>query len=113
MQSVPSSTSDEAVKIEVGGQAHISDYSSLFGEEYKVLEGCSDATCLNLLDISSIEEGLLHVLYSSASQVRLRPVWLCCCLCTYTCLFVLYWLYNYFSLLSTFMNKASPLLDIG
>ncbi|KAF3335895.1 hypothetical protein FCM35_KLT20402 [Carex littledalei] len=68
MQSVPSSTSDEAEKIEVGGQAHISDYSSLFGEDYKVLEGCSDATCLNLLDISSIEEGLLHVLYSSASQ---------------------------------------------
>ncbi|KAJ1694277.1 hypothetical protein LUZ63_010975 [Rhynchospora breviuscula] len=68
MQFVSGSTSDEAAKNEMAGQAHLSDYSSLFGEEYKILEGCSDATCLNLLDISSIEEGLLHVLYSSASQ---------------------------------------------
>lgn len=77
MQSMPGSSSDETAKIEVAGRAHISDYSFLFGEEYRILEGYSDATCLNLLDISSIEEGLLHVLYSSASQVRPLSMLLC------------------------------------
>jgi hypothetical protein len=78
MLSVPVSSSDETAKNEVAGQTHISDYSSLFGEEYRIPEVCSDATCLDLLDISSIEEGLLHVLYSSASHVRPLSIWLCC-----------------------------------
>uniref|UniRef100_A0A0D9XMZ4 DNA-repair protein Xrcc1 N-terminal domain-containing protein n=1 Tax=Leersia perrieri TaxID=77586 RepID=A0A0D9XMZ4_9ORYZ len=44
------------------------DYSSLFGEEFSLSQNCFDASILSILDIVSVEEGILHVLYAAASQ---------------------------------------------
>ncbi|MCO5576324.1 hypothetical protein L7F22_030133 [Adiantum nelumboides] len=46
-----------------------SDYSSIFGDDYFVLEDDAGETGLSpLLDIASIEEGLLHFLYASITK---------------------------------------------
>ncbi|XP_024538998.1 uncharacterized protein LOC9657804 isoform X1 [Selaginella moellendorffii] len=45
-----------------------SDYSEIFGEEYRIVEETTDITNAGILEISLIEEGLLHVLYCLASQ---------------------------------------------
>ncbi|URE08032.1 hypothetical protein MUK42_34778 [Musa troglodytarum] len=68
-----SSISDEIVKAEVASHMQPADYSSLFGEEFKLPEDYWDASYLNVLDISAVEEGILHVLFGCASQ----PL-LCC-----------------------------------
>ncbi|CAL9043701.1 unnamed protein product [Musa banksii] len=68
-----SSISDEIVKTEVTSHMQPADYSSLFGEEFKLPEDYWDASYLNVLDISAVEEGILHVLFGCASQ----PL-LCC-----------------------------------
>ncbi|XP_072956255.1 uncharacterized protein [Typha angustifolia] len=68
-----SSISDEVAKVQVTNHVHLADYSSLFGEEFKILESSYDDSYLNVLDIAAVEEGILHVLYASASQ----PL-LCC-----------------------------------
>ncbi|KAJ1296047.1 hypothetical protein BS78_01G269200 [Paspalum vaginatum] len=44
------------------------DYSSMFGEEFTLSENHFDGSLLNILDIAAVEEGILHVLYASASQ---------------------------------------------
>ncbi|XP_077238411.1 uncharacterized protein LOC143879740 isoform X3 [Tasmannia lanceolata] len=67
-----SSVPDEA-KPEASGHVHLTDYSSLFGEEFKIPDDQWDANYLNILDIGAVEEGILHVLYACASQ----PL-LCC-----------------------------------
>ncbi|KAJ3681587.1 hypothetical protein LUZ60_014160 [Juncus effusus] len=56
---------------EVVNKVCIGDYSNIFGDEFRVLEGCDNPNYLNLLDISAIEEALLHILYSSASQAQI------------------------------------------
>ncbi|XP_058085820.1 uncharacterized protein LOC131233204 isoform X3 [Magnolia sinica] len=77
--SIPSSDSassavpDEAAKAEASGHVHLADYSSLFGEEFRIPDDNWDAYYLNVLDLSAVEEGILHVLYACASQ----PL-LCC-----------------------------------
>lgn len=48
---------------------HLADYSSLFGEEFRIPDDQWDAYCLNVLDVAAVEEGILHVLYACASQV--------------------------------------------
>ncbi|XP_019701444.1 uncharacterized protein [Elaeis guineensis] len=63
-----SSTSDEITKTEVTCHMHLADYSSLFGEEFRIPEDNCDAAYLNVLDIAAVEEGILHVLYACASQ---------------------------------------------
>lgn len=51
-------------------QAPVADYSHLFGEEFKLSEeDASDITSLNILDVAALEEALLHILYTCASQV--------------------------------------------
>ena len=45
------------------------DYSSLFGEEFHVEDIVGDSRISALLDISSVEEGLLHFLYASVGKV--------------------------------------------
>ena len=46
------------------------DYSRLFGEEYRVTDDDSlDLGSASTLDISIVEEALLHLLYACASQV--------------------------------------------
>ena len=64
-----SSISDETAKGEVLNYVHLADYSSLFGEEFKIPDLCYDATYSNILDIAAVEEGIIHVLYACASQV--------------------------------------------
>ncbi|KAL2319377.1 hypothetical protein Fmac_028346 [Flemingia macrophylla] len=44
------------------------DYSNLLGEEFRIPDEQWDCSYLNILDISAVEEGILHVLYSCASQ---------------------------------------------
>lgn len=58
---------------EVSGHKSVADYSSLFGEEFKIPDDDWDSSSANLLDIAAVEEGILHVLYACASQ----PL-LCC-----------------------------------
>lgn len=45
------------------------DYSNLFGEEFRMPDEHWDCSYLNIIDIGAVEEGILHVLYSCASQV--------------------------------------------
>lgn len=64
----PSSNSDENVKSEVPNYVCLADYSSLFGDEFKIADTCWDATYLSILDIAAVEEGIIHVLYACAAQ---------------------------------------------
>lgn len=48
---------------------HQTDYSSIFGEEFRVPEDGGDLGLSELLDIAAVEEGLLHFLYASISKV--------------------------------------------
>lgn len=60
---------DMTIKGESVVQAPVADYSSLFGEEFKLSEeDASDISSLNILDIAALEEALLHILYACASQ---------------------------------------------
>ncbi|KAK8959385.1 hypothetical protein KSP40_PGU016149 [Platanthera guangdongensis] len=68
-----SSISDEIDPAEMPIRAHITDYSTLFGDEFKVPNENWDVDLVNVLDIASLEEGILHVLYACA----LHPA-LCC-----------------------------------
>ncbi|KAJ8631904.1 hypothetical protein MRB53_025240 [Persea americana] len=71
--SVSSSSPDEMAKAEASSHVHLADYSSLFGEEFRIPDDHWDTYCLNVLDVGVVEEGILHVLYACASQ----PL-LCC-----------------------------------
>lgn len=73
---VPSPNSnvvDEASKSEPSSPFPFVDYSELFGEEFLLPDGNWETSNLNILDVKLVEEGLLHVLYASASQVRCNP----------------------------------------
>lgn len=61
---------DEAAKPVSENPFSSADYSSLFGEEFQMAEDNWDSSYLNILDISAVEEGILHVLYACASQVK-------------------------------------------
>ena len=63
------SISEEKSKLELSGSFTLFDYSNLFGEEFRMPDEHWDCSYLNLLDIGAVEEGILHVLYSCASQV--------------------------------------------
>ncbi|XP_026406256.1 uncharacterized protein LOC113301683 isoform X2 [Papaver somniferum] len=63
-----STVSDETSKAEASNYMLLADYSSLFGEELKIPEDHWDPNYANVLDISTVEEGVLHVLYACASQ---------------------------------------------
>lgn len=56
-------------KAEASSHVHLADYSSLFGEEFRIPDDHWDTYCLNVLDVGVVEEGILHVLYACASQV--------------------------------------------
>lgn len=45
------------------------DYSTLFGEEFQLVNDQWDYRVLHILDVGAAEEGILHVLYACASQV--------------------------------------------
>ncbi|XP_027083960.1 uncharacterized protein [Coffea arabica] len=63
--------SDEASKSETHGPLSFVDYSTLFGEEIIPPDCNPEPNYLNILDIATVEEGLLHLLYACASQPRL------------------------------------------
>lgn len=46
------------------------DYSSLFGEEFRIPDDELHTSYFNILDARAVEEGILHVLYACASQVK-------------------------------------------
>ncbi|GAV65319.1 hypothetical protein CFOL_v3_08834 [Cephalotus follicularis] len=62
---------EETSKSELSIPITIADYSNLFGEEFQILDDHWDSTIVNILDIGSVEEGILHVLYACASQPEL------------------------------------------
>jgi hypothetical protein len=61
---------EEKSKLELPSPCTFVDYSNLFGEEFKMQDEHWDCSYLNVLDIGAVEEGILHVLYSCAAQVR-------------------------------------------
>ncbi|KAF9624480.1 hypothetical protein IFM89_011523 [Coptis chinensis] len=63
-----SSDSAETTKVEASNPILLADYSSLFGDEYRVPDDQWDSNYLNVLDVGAVEEGILHVLYACASQ---------------------------------------------
>jgi len=67
---LPSQVSDEIPKRDAFSLVLSTDYYSMFGEEFSLSENQFDGSFLNILDIAAVEEGILHVLYASASQVN-------------------------------------------
>lgn len=68
---IPGSGSDESASVNDTPPMRPADYSKLFGEEFRVLdEEGLDLASARTLDISVVEEALLHLLYACASQVR-------------------------------------------
>ncbi|XP_013443976.2 uncharacterized protein [Medicago truncatula] len=59
---------EEKSKLELTSPCTSVDYSSLFGEEFKMPDEQWDCSYLNVLDFGAVEEGILHVLYSCAAQ---------------------------------------------
>lgn len=45
------------------------DFSSLFGEDFRVDDDSLEIGSASTMDIASVEEGLLHLLYACATQV--------------------------------------------
>ncbi|KAL4585903.1 hypothetical protein LXL04_010530 [Taraxacum kok-saghyz] len=64
--SIPDATS--AVTASCESVTQTTDYSNLFGEEFRVNDDHWDFIYLQLLDIKAVEEGILHVLFACASQ---------------------------------------------
>lgn len=48
----------------------VTDFCSLFGEDFQMPNDQSDSSYLSILDIWAVEEGIMHVLYACASQVN-------------------------------------------
>ena len=65
-----SSLLEEAAGVDSCNQIVVSDYSELFGEEFHIPVVDWDPSYTNVLDVGAVEEGILHVLYACASEVR-------------------------------------------
>ncbi|KAL3815181.1 hypothetical protein ACJIZ3_016449 [Penstemon smallii] len=65
---ITSSVPHEASKSDPYRPVSLTDYSELLGEEFEIPDDLWDPTYLNVLDNAAVEEGLMHVLYASASQ---------------------------------------------
>lgn len=63
-----SSLPDETATSEAPSR-YLSDYSKLFGEEFQTPDDHWDVSLINLLDITSVEEGVFHLLCACAAQV--------------------------------------------
>lgn len=64
------SSEDETAKPVSMNRFSIADYSSLFGEEFCIPDDKWDSSYFSILDVRAVEEGILHVLYACASQVK-------------------------------------------
>lgn len=60
---------EDKSNLELSSLLTLVDYSSLLGEEFRMPDEQWDWSYLNILDMGAVEEGILHVLYSCASQV--------------------------------------------
>ncbi|XP_061338809.1 uncharacterized protein LOC133285568 isoform X2 [Gastrolobium bilobum] len=67
-QNEVTSLSEDKSKLELSSPLTFVDYSNLFGEEFRLPDEHWDCSYLNILDMGAVEEGILHVLYSCASQ---------------------------------------------
>lgn len=54
----------------LGNPFSVTDFCSLFGEDFQMPDDQSDSSYLSILDIWAVEEGIMHVLYACASQVN-------------------------------------------
>lgn len=63
-----SSLLEEAPGVNSRNQVVVSDYSELFGEEFRIPVVDWDPSYTNVLDLGVVEEGILHVLYACASE---------------------------------------------
>lgn len=68
---VTTTVNDKVPSYELLGALQTTDYSNLFGEEFRVTDDNWDFKYLQLLDIKAVEEGILHVLFACASQPML------------------------------------------
>ncbi|KAL6515007.1 hypothetical protein OROGR_020586 [Orobanche gracilis] len=68
VSNITSSVADETPKFDPSGPIPSPDYSNLFGEEFQIPNDIWDPAYLNVLDSTAVEEGILHVLFASASQ---------------------------------------------
>ncbi|KAF3776715.1 hypothetical protein EJ110_NYTH47549 [Nymphaea thermarum] len=59
---------DEVTKMESHALECFSDYSCLFGEEFKINGELSNIYSLSFLDSALVEEGILHILYACAAE---------------------------------------------
>ncbi|XP_049936727.1 uncharacterized protein LOC116265450 isoform X2 [Nymphaea colorata] len=59
---------DEVAKMESHALECFSDYSCLFGEEFKINGELSNIYSLSFLDSALVEEGILHILYACAAE---------------------------------------------
>lgn len=60
---------EDKLNLELSSPLTLVDYSNLFGDEFRMQDEQWDCSYLNVLDMAVVEEGILHVLYSCASQV--------------------------------------------
>ncbi|CAN6487088.1 unnamed protein product [Victoria cruziana] len=60
--------SDEVAKMESHVLECFTDYSCLFGEEFKIDGDLSNIYSLSFLDSALVEEGILHILYACAAE---------------------------------------------
>jgi len=60
---------EDKLNLELSSPFTLVDYSNLFGDEFRMPDEQWDCSYLNVLDMGVVEEGILHVLYSCASQV--------------------------------------------
>ncbi|XP_059649038.1 uncharacterized protein LOC132294992 isoform X2 [Cornus florida] len=63
-----SSSDVKSSKADLSNPILFVDYSSLFGEEFRIPDDQWESNYINILDIAAVEEGILHVLYACASQ---------------------------------------------
>ncbi|KAL3027978.1 hypothetical protein AAZX31_03G087700 [Glycine max] len=59
---------EDKSNLELSSSFTLVDYSKLLGEEFQMPDEQWDCSYLNILDMGAVEEGILHVLYSCASQ---------------------------------------------
>ncbi|CAA0842510.1 Unknown protein [Striga hermonthica] len=65
---ISTSVADDTPKSDPCDPTVLADYSNLFGEEFQIPDDFWDPAYLNILDTAAVEEGIMHVLYASASQ---------------------------------------------
>lgn len=70
LSEIPESSSDDNTAVNDTPVLRPADYSKIFGEDFRISDDESlDLVNASILDVSAVEEALLHLLYACASQV--------------------------------------------